>query len=350
MGVTRLVLLGLLVLGAGCAPLELSKDTLPNPWKPKPQIAENLVDFWGEYLHHSEGESTIRGFGGRMMFYGTKPGEAVLVDGTVTIYAYDDSKGPRDDKNPDKKFIFTQDQLAKHYSKSSLGPSYSFWLPWDEAGGPQKKITLIARFDDASGKVVMGKPSKMSLFGSDPAAALASKKTPEKSGEKEAEKAGEATTGTQTARQATVDPAVRQASYEAAPLGLTPAGPEVRTTTITLPPRLSRRFNATEEASPTTAATAAPDSAAAESSKPDSPKADSSAKTSAAAAPAGQSPGRSEPGRPLALRERAIPPTFGRGRTRPYLATSPSSPPSIARTDSSTGSTATPPDAPADPN
>jgi hypothetical protein len=46
-----------------------------------------------------------------------------------------------------------------------LGHSYSFWLPWDDAGGPQRRISLICRFDDVSGKGVMSEVARVMLPG-----------------------------------------------------------------------------------------------------------------------------------------------------------------------------------------
>ena len=66
---------------------------------------------------------------------------------------------------PDRKYVFTKDQLPSHYSKSKLGHSYSVWLPWDETGGPQKEVSLIARFTPEKGGVVVGEQTKQILPG-----------------------------------------------------------------------------------------------------------------------------------------------------------------------------------------
>lgn len=346
----------LAALVVGCAPLELSKESVPTLWKPKPQTPESMVDFWGEYLHHAEGTPSVRGFGGRLMFYGLKASAPIVVDGTVTIYAYDDSKGPRVDDQPDKKFVFTREELAKHYSKSSLGHSYSFWLPWDEAGGEKKRITLITRFDDASGKVILGKPTKQNLFGSESAAALAAKRA--------REKAGEASTSEEPRVARTVDPDVQPASYEsssAAPGKAAAAASEVRTTTITLPPHLARRFGPEGDL-----ATAVPMATTAVPAPADLPAKDAAGKasseepaTSSRRAPAGSAlesavaappAARSAPGRFPARRERAALPAPGHVRTQPYPATWPSALPRTQHMAPSTESTETPPDASADRN
>ena len=64
-----------------------------------------------------------------------------------------------------RKYVFTADQLPDHYSKSALGHSYSVWLPWDEVGGPQRQIGLVARFEGRKGGVVMSDMSRQTLPG-----------------------------------------------------------------------------------------------------------------------------------------------------------------------------------------
>ena len=99
-----------------------------------------------------------RGFGGRVMFYNDKDEKPVAVDGAFTVFGFDETGGDVSFSSPDKKFLFPVEKLSKHYSKSELGHSYSFWLPWDEVGGPERKICLIARFQPKDGPLVISKP------------------------------------------------------------------------------------------------------------------------------------------------------------------------------------------------
>jgi hypothetical protein len=71
------------------------------------------------------------------------------------VYAFDDESEDPENPVPEKKFIFPRAALASHQSESNLGPSYSFWLPWGEVNGPQRRVSLIGRFDDANGKVIL---------------------------------------------------------------------------------------------------------------------------------------------------------------------------------------------------
>jgi hypothetical protein len=103
------------------------------------------------------------------MFHGKEAGkqepQAVLVDGDLMVYAFDNARANPDNPAPDKKYVFPAHNLTLHQSESSLGPSYSFWLPWDEAGGPQRQISLLTRFEDKSGKIVMSSMAHVTLPG-----------------------------------------------------------------------------------------------------------------------------------------------------------------------------------------
>mgnify|MGYP001065217866 CR=1 FL=1 len=157
--------LSLLLALAGCAKLELGENLALWKSDPKPQTPETLSAVWTETTLHQPGKPVVRGFGGRILFHGTDQQQAVPVEGAVIVYAYDNDRPHKEDPAPDKKFVFPAENLAKHQSESSLGPSYSFWLPWDNAGGPQRRISLLTRFEDKSGKIVMSQMAHVTLPG-----------------------------------------------------------------------------------------------------------------------------------------------------------------------------------------
>lgn len=163
-----LVLLSLLGSCQACAPLDVGNPfenfVLPE-FDNKVHQPERVTAIWTNTVLNQEGKVGVRGFGGRLMFYGPKRERPIKVEGKLTVYAYDDTG--RDPTNcvPDKKFIFRADQLVEHYSKSQLGHSYSFWVPWDEIGGLQRKITLVCRFESKGGGIVVSEMSSQVLPG-----------------------------------------------------------------------------------------------------------------------------------------------------------------------------------------
>jgi hypothetical protein len=162
-----LVAAAMAALLSGCAELDLRKSI---PWgaKDKPEAPGQLVAFWTDAVQNQEGKTGKRGFGGRLYFYGKNPNKPVTVAGSLVVYAFDETD--RDPKNviPDKKFVFSSDQFKTQFEKTNLGPSYSVWLPWDEVGGMEKQVSLIARFTSDKGEMVTSDQSKILLPGAPP--------------------------------------------------------------------------------------------------------------------------------------------------------------------------------------
>jgi hypothetical protein len=96
----------------------------------------------------------------------------VKVAGTLVIYGFDEGHAEAENPRPDRKYVFTPEQFAKHFSKSELGPSYSFWIPWDRVGGPTQEVSLICRFTPVEGGAVVSEQVKQLLPGIDPAGSV----------------------------------------------------------------------------------------------------------------------------------------------------------------------------------
>ncbi|MEX2114073.1 MAG: hypothetical protein WD845_12855 [Pirellulales bacterium] len=116
-------------------------------------------------------EAGVVGFGGRIMFYGRGDEDPIVVEGELTVFAYDDTGDVSDEAVPARKYVFRAEELSKHYSESKLGHSYSFWVPWGRVGGPQRQVSLIARFKSAKGGVVMSEMTRHLLPGAQPSVA-----------------------------------------------------------------------------------------------------------------------------------------------------------------------------------
>jgi hypothetical protein len=132
-----------------------------------------VVAFWTDTIRTADGQPAMRGFGGRLMFYDGKSGKPAKVAGTLVIYGFDESLTNPDNPRPDRKFVFTPEQFAKHYSKSDLGHSYSFWIPWDRVGGETKEIGLICRFTPVEGGAIVSEQVRQLLPGVGPASPAA---------------------------------------------------------------------------------------------------------------------------------------------------------------------------------
>ncbi len=158
-----LILLTSCIVAAGCASMMPSAD---NWLEKQPEFVtpSKVIPVWSDTVLHQAGQAGTRGCGGRIMFYAGDGKRAVRVDGSLVVYAWDDSK-PQKDRQPDRKFVFPMKDLQNHYSGSTIGDSYSFWLPWDAAGGERTELTLVVRFVGRNGSEVTSTPAKAILPG-----------------------------------------------------------------------------------------------------------------------------------------------------------------------------------------
>ena len=172
-----LVLLVLFGLSTGCT--QLGKNR-PSSWVPigkgKPVTPTTIVANWTDSVSQQGNGRPIRGFGGRLMFYGPKRDKPVKVDGSLVVFAFDEQDANSEQIEPTRKFVFTEEQLATHYSESKLGHSYSIWIPWEEMGGPRRQISLVPRFTSVDGFKIVGEYTRLNLPGQ-PTLAKADKST-----------------------------------------------------------------------------------------------------------------------------------------------------------------------------
>jgi hypothetical protein len=154
------LILAIVVFGCSGCQFAPSVTQTKWPWSKKvPVMPDRILTVWSDSVLHQPGLPGVRGFGGRVYFYQAPSTDPIEVDGGVAVYVFDaDELSPKNQK-PIRKFVFTADQLAEHMSKSSLGPSYSLWLPWDEVGGESRRLSLITRFEGRQGGTVISDPS-----------------------------------------------------------------------------------------------------------------------------------------------------------------------------------------------
>lgn len=123
------------------------------PWKSEEKkiLPDRILPVWTDTVLHQPGQPGVRGFGGRIYFYGKENTNPVEVDGNLAVYVFDADDDMPSDQKPLRKFVFTADQFKTHMSKSTIGPSYSVWIPWGEVGGVPRRLSLIARFEGRDG-------------------------------------------------------------------------------------------------------------------------------------------------------------------------------------------------------
>ena len=338
---------------SGCSSLDLPEGPKWPGMEEKPQIPNEIVDVWADDILHRSGETSKRGFGGRLMFYNRESEVPIKVEGGLTVYLFDDRGEDPMREAPLHKFIFPPETLEKHHSKSELGHSYSFWLPVDEVGGVEKKLTIIARFDSAVGGKVLGTPSTHVLPGvpveDQPVRPLvqqfeASKFVKEASGD--------------VRQVAHVELVPEDNQSEPQQAGIT-------TATINLPPAFTRQITNTSPqatfgtpaklppvAAPTVSNSAVvnPGSATVPFAQTTLPGQTSAANQTAASTSPSTPSARFQLSRFPVRREALGRPVASRVRTQPFRATWPSALPSTPRAAPLSGSSATPTDAASSPS
>jgi len=156
-----------LLASPGCSSLALQD---PFGWTKREEVDEppvRMVAVWTDAVMNQPGQPGVRGVGGRVMFYGKESDVPITANGTLSVYAYDDSDASDGGSSaaPARKFVFLPEQFSKRRSTSQIGDSYNVWLPWDEVGSPQRQLTLIARFEPQEGPPVLSDPTRQLLPG-----------------------------------------------------------------------------------------------------------------------------------------------------------------------------------------
>jgi len=316
----------------GCAPLNVPKAITWPGQANKPQTPLRTTAFWTDSVLNQGGLPGVSGFGARVLFYGTDDETPIMVDGSLTVYGYDDTDG-HEHSTPARKFVFPAEYLEKHYSKSDLGHSYSIWIPWQDASGPQRQISLILRFESRKGgAIVISEMSRHVLPGFK---------------ESDADHPDGAQSTTAPSR---IESTVRQSSHETEVVEEQPPKEKMSTTTITLPPRLGRAALSDSWAAGENDSAAIATAVDAARSRPGS-GAGATARTLEESKPAGTAGSQSAQSqaspadRFARLRRRVpvvprVPPTRGPLWTRPTPAEWPSGPRPIPQAGPSSGSPA----------
>ncbi|MCD0462820.1 hypothetical protein [Roseiconus lacunae] len=147
------------------APWSKKDDEPPKPYPNPSKVAAT----WTSDVLVQAGRTPTRGFGGRLFFFDEKS-KSVPVEGTLTVHGFEIGATGKD--SAIRPFKFTPEQFTTHFSQSDFGASYSVWIPWDAAGGMEKRVSLVATFQTKEGKIVQGAPTTIVLPGKKAQAAM----------------------------------------------------------------------------------------------------------------------------------------------------------------------------------
>jgi len=163
--VSAVILCLLFGVGAGCSTLKAPKFPWQDSDKIEYKVPQKMVVTWKDTVRSHPTDPPTRGFGGRVHFY-DQNSEPCRVKGEFVVYGFVDTPEFQvESDKPERKYVFEAEDLDSHYSVSKIGDSYSFWIPWDQPGGPQLDITLAPFFRTDSGNMVIGDQSRQVLPG-----------------------------------------------------------------------------------------------------------------------------------------------------------------------------------------
>ena len=143
------------------------KQTSSSGRKTKTGRPDSIVAIWKDATYTVANQQPTRGFGGRIYFY-DRDQNPILVDGDLIIYGFRNEKYEQK-ADPEKKFVFSREELPSHMSLASAGPSYSVWLPWDHINGDQKDVSIVAVLRSIDGKICQSEVIQAVLPGKKPA-------------------------------------------------------------------------------------------------------------------------------------------------------------------------------------
>lgn len=155
----RACLLVCLSMTVGCQFAPQQPLTWPWDKQQTKKQPERVLPVWTDTVLYQTNQPGIRGFGGRIYFYEQDAAEPIEVEGGLAVYVFDADNDLPQAQKPLRKFVFTAEQFSQHMSRTSIGPSYSVWLPWGEVGGPPQRLSLIARFEGSQGGTVISDPT-----------------------------------------------------------------------------------------------------------------------------------------------------------------------------------------------
>jgi hypothetical protein len=183
---TRVVAAALVAAGigigtAGCLGLDVA-GTFRWPGSKSDQVqAARMTVVWKNDIQKKAAKNVLRGFQGKVQFFAADPPKApskdgekkpevnakgMTVEGTLTVYAFEETPDGKQGSGPSKKYVFPAKDLKKVQHDGPQGHEYEIWLAWDKVGGPERHIRLLVRFDPAGGgQVVMSENSRETLPG-----------------------------------------------------------------------------------------------------------------------------------------------------------------------------------------
>ncbi len=147
----------------GCATFHLAFDKkMPKATPVNPAV--EILCLWQPGEGVDPDGYPCKGFQGQIVFL-NRASAAVQIEGEVRIYLFDDQGTPEEQSKPLRSFNFDNGSWAIHLADSSLGPSYSVFVPYVRRGTTDAACSLRVRLKPKQGPVVFSDFSNLPLNG-----------------------------------------------------------------------------------------------------------------------------------------------------------------------------------------
>ena len=104
-----------------------------------------------------------RGFSGQVLFLSSKAATPVKIDGEVRVYLFDDQGTIDEQTKPLRQFDFDTGSWNVHLTETSLGPTYTLFIPYVRRGVTEANCSLRVRLKPKHGPTIFSEFSNMSL-------------------------------------------------------------------------------------------------------------------------------------------------------------------------------------------
>ena len=155
----------LLILGlSGCATFhspfakKIPKATAADP-------AVQILCLWQQAEGRDPEGYPCKGFAGQILFLSNRAATPVQIEGDVRIYMFDDQGTEEEQAKPLRQFDFDAGSWGVHLAETSLGPTYSIFVPYVRRGVKDANCALRVRLKPKQGPVIFSDLSNMPLNG-----------------------------------------------------------------------------------------------------------------------------------------------------------------------------------------
>jgi hypothetical protein len=145
----RIACAGLFLLAAmlpGCASITNLIEARSTPVAGPQNPVRDFACIWQQGEGRDQRGMPCRGFCGQLLFQTTSDKKPAIVNGTVTIYVFDNVGTPEEQVKPFEVFEFTAQEWATFGRRTNLGMTYQLFIPYTRTGGREAECSICVKY------------------------------------------------------------------------------------------------------------------------------------------------------------------------------------------------------------